>query len=125
MPSPVFVRFLGLALVQKALADSTKNGLRAGLRRGALILSGQIARTARVQTGRLRSSWTAADPQVTIVGNRGQVIIGTNVKYAPFVGRKDRSTSHKGAGEAHAEEAFKEARARIEKAIGFEIEASF
>jgi len=125
MASPFRVGFIGLNELSRKITKDTQEGLKKGLTRGALVLTGRIARTARVRTGRLRSSWTAAKPKISGTGFTLRATVGTDVKYARFVGQKGRDTGYRGAGEQHAKDSFEDARGEIERVVGREIEAEF
>jgi len=70
------------AALEKATAALTGPPMVAGMRRATLLVQGAAKRKAPVDTGRLRASIT---PEVQTRADGVVGIVGSNVKYAPFV----------------------------------------
>lgn len=70
------------AALEKATAALTGPPMLAGMRRATLLVQGAAKRKAPVDTGRLRASIT---PEVQTRADGVVGIVGSNVKYAPFV----------------------------------------
>lgn len=70
------------AALEKATAALTGPPMLAGMRRATLLVQASAKRKAPVDTGRLRASIT---PEVQTRADGVVGIVGSNVKYAPFV----------------------------------------
>ncbi len=116
MFKPTVVGIQGLSKKLTAISVKSPTWNR-GLMRAALHLQGMIAKSARVKTGNLRGSWTAAVPR--IMGNTAT--IGSDVKYAPFVGRKGEPTGYKFAGVEHVQSVLDEEADKISSLISTEL----
>ena len=68
--------------LEQALADLTGPPMLTGVRNATLLVQRGAKQKAPVDTGRLRSSIT---PEVNVSGAAVVGIVGSNVKYAPFV----------------------------------------
>jgi HK97 gp10 family phage protein len=68
--------------LEKATAALTGPPMLAGMRRATLLVQGSAKRKSPVDTGRLRASIT---PEVQTRADGVVGIVGSNVKYAPFV----------------------------------------
>lgn len=70
------------AALEKATAALSGPPMVAGMRRATLLVQGAAKRKAPVDTGRLRASIT---PEVQTRADGVVGVVGSNVKYAPFV----------------------------------------